>query len=317
MNDEPSSRRPRNDSGAEDTPGALITLLRRLLPGGRRSDDPVRDAIEELMEDDDDNASMNTHERLLLGNILHLRDVTAYDVMIPRADIIAVEVETPLSEVVDLVAQCGHSRLPIFRETLDDVLGMIHIKDVLPIVSKGRTVSLRHLSRRVLFVSPAIRVLDLLLEMRLKRTHMALVVDEYGGIDGLVTIEDLIEQIVGEIEDEHETDSEPEMVMTAESTLSADARVALEDFEDRFGSLFSDEEKEDTDTLGGLLFRMIGRVPVRGELITHPSGLEFEVVDADPRRIRRLRLRNLPSPLNGDDAYSPDVQEQQALSDHT
>jgi CBS domain containing-hemolysin-like protein len=285
-----------------------MTLLRRVLPGGRRSDDPVRDAIEELMEDDDDNASMNTHERLLLGNILHLRDVTAYDVMIPRADIIAVEVETPLSEVVDLVAQCGHSRLPIFRDTLDDVMGMIHIKDVLPIVSKGRSVSLRHLSRRVLFVSPAIRVLDLLLEMRLKRTHMALVVDEYGGIDGLVTIEDLIEQIVGEIEDEHETDSDPEMLISADGTLSADARVALEDFEERFGSLFSEEEKEDTDTLGGLLFRMIGRVPVRGELISHPSGLEFEVVDADPRRIRRLRLRNLPSPIHGEDddteAYS-------------
>jgi CBS domain containing-hemolysin-like protein len=273
-----------------------MTLLRRVLPGSRRSDDPVRDAIEELMEDDDDNASMNSHERLLLGNILHLRDVTAYDVMIPRADIIAVEVETPLSDVVDLVAQCGHSRLPIFRETLDDVLGMIHIKDVLPIVSKGRSVSLRHLARRVLFVSPAIRVLDLLLEMRIKRTHMALVVDEYGGIDGLVTIEDLIEQIVGEIEDEHETDSEPEMVMGEDGTLAADARVPLEDFEERFGMLFSEEEKEDTDTLGGLLFRIIGRVPVRGELIKHPSGLEFEVVDADPRRIRRLRLRNLPGP---------------------
>jgi CBS domain containing-hemolysin-like protein len=265
------------------------------LPGSRRSEDPVRDAIEELMEDRDDGAAIDSHERVLLGNILHLRDVTAYDVMVPRADIKAVEVSSSLADLADLLPRCGHSRLPVYRDTLDDVLGMVHIKDILPIVAKGRTVDLRHLLRRVLFVSPAIRVLDLLLEMRLKRVHMALVVDEYGGIDGLVTIEDMIEQIVGEIEDEHETDSEPEMILGDDGVLTADARVLLEDFEDRFGAVFGEEEKEDTDTLGGLVFRVIGRVPPRGELIVHPSGIEFEVVDADPRRIRRLRLRHLPS----------------------
>lgn len=293
MNDEPSSRRPR-DNGADET-GPLLSLLRRLLPGSRRSDDPVRDAIEELMEERDDGAAIDSHERLLLGNILHLRDLTAYDVMIPRADITAVEVSTQIGDLADVLQKCGHSRLPVYRGTLDDVLGMVHIKDILPIVAKGRSVDLRHLLRRVLFVSPAIRVLDLLLEMRLKRVHMALVVDEYGGIDGLVTIEDMIEQIVGEIEDEHETDTEPEMVLGEDGVLTADARVLLEDFEERFGAVFSEEEKEDTDTLGGLVFRVIGRVPLRGELITHPSGLEFEVVDADPRRIRRLRVRHLPA----------------------
>ncbi len=292
MNDEPSSRRPR-DNGADDT-GSLLTLLRRMLPGTRRSDDPVRDAIEELMEERDDGAAIDSHERLLLGNILHLRDLTAYDVMIPRADITGVEVSTKLADLADVLQRCNHSRLPVYRETLDEVLGMIHIKDILPVLAKGREVDLRHLLRRVLFVSPAIRVLDLLLEMRLKRVHMALVVDEYGGIDGLVTIEDMIEQIVGEIEDEHETDTDPEMLLGADGTLNADARVPLEDFEERFGVLFSEEEKEDTDTLGGLVFRLIGRVPLRGELISHPTGLEFEVVDADPRRIRRLRVRNLP-----------------------
>jgi len=292
MNDEPSSRRPR-DNGADDN-GSLLSLLRRLLPGTRRSDDPVRDAIEELMEERDDGAAIDSHERLLLGNILHLRDVTAYDVMIPRADITAVDVSTTLSDLADVLQRCNHSRLPVYRDTLDEVLGMIHIKDILPILAKGRDVDLRHLLRRVLFVSPAIRVLDLLLEMRLKRVHMALVVDEYGGIDGLVTIEDMIEQIVGEIEDENETDSEPEMVLGGDGTLTADARVLLEDFEERFGAAFTEEEKEDTDTLGGLVFRLIGRVPLRGELISHPTGLEFEVVDADPRRIRRLRVRNLP-----------------------
>ncbi len=143
-------------------------------------------------------------------------------------------------------------------------------------------------------MAPSIRVLDLLLEMRLKRTHMALVVDEYGGIDGLVTIEDLVEQITGEIEDEHDTDAEPDFVERADGVVEADARVPLVDFEARVGPLFSDEEREENDTLGGLVSFMAGRVPARGELISHASGIEFEVVDADPRRIKRLRVRNLP-----------------------
>ncbi|SIS50837.1 hemolysin family protein [Insolitispirillum peregrinum] len=303
MNDEPSSRRPRIEAGAEETP-SLLSLLKRLLPG-RRSDDAVREAIEELMEESDDDTSTSSHERILLGNVLRLRDVTAYDVMIPRADIVAVEVSTPLPDLVGLIAKSGHSRLPVYRDTLDDVLGMIHIKDLLPVLSAPATPpspsTMRSLMRRVMFVSPAIRVLDLLLDMRLKRTHMALVVDEYGGIDGLISIEDLIEQIVGDIEDEHETEIEPEMVLGADNTLIADARVLLEDFENRFGASFTEEEKDYTDTLGGLVFRMIGRVPMRGELISHPSGLEFEVVEADPRRIRRLRVRNLPGTGTADD----------------
>lgn len=292
MNDDSSSRKPR-ESGADDS-GSLMSLLKRLIPGSRRGgDDAVREALEELIEDDDAEA-IDSHERLLLGNILRLRDTTAYDIMIPRADIFAIDVSTPLADVAEQVGRSGHSRVPVFRETLDDVVGMILIKDLMPVIARGQSVDLRHLMRKVMFVSPAIRVLDLLVEMRLKRTHMALVVDEYGGIDGLVTIEDLVEQIVGEIEDEHDDDSEPEMLLTGDGTLTADARVALEDFEDRFGPMFSDEDKEDTDTLGGLVFRLAGRVPLRGELISHASGLEFEVVDADPRHIRRLRVRNLP-----------------------
>jgi CBS domain containing-hemolysin-like protein len=140
------------------------------------------------------------------------------------------------------------------------------------------------------------RVLDLLLEMRLKRTHMALVVDEYGGIDGLVTIEDLVEQIVGEIEDEHDRDVEPDYVERPDGVIEADARMPLEEFEARVGPLLDEEDREDIDTLGGLVFFLAGRVPSRGELIVHPSGLEFEVVDADPRRIKRLRVRNVPKP---------------------
>jgi CBS domain containing-hemolysin-like protein len=140
------------------------------------------------------------------------------------------------------------------------------------------------------------RVLDLLLEMRLKRTHMALVVDEYGGIDGLVTIEDLVEQIVGEIEDEHDHNVEPDFVERPDGVIEADARMLLEEFEARVGRLVDDEDREDIDTLGGLVFYLAGRIPSRGELIVHPSGIEFEVLDADPRRIKRLRIRNLPKP---------------------
>jgi len=293
MSEDPSSRRPRENGDAEEP--SLLALLRRVLPGSRRTDDPVREALEELIEERENaESSIDHHERLLLGNILHLRDVTAYDVMVPSADIAAVEVGTTPQEVAAKVARCGHSRLPVYRETLDDVVGMVHIKDLLPVLATGAQGQLAKLVRRVLFVSPAIRVLDLLLEMRLNRTHMALVVDEYGGIDGLVTIEDVVEQIVGEIEDEHDFETVAEMQVADDGTVLADARVSLEDFEGRFGSRFSEEEKEDTDTLGGVVFRVLGRVPLRGELVEHPSGIVFEVVDADPRRIRRLRVRDLP-----------------------
>jgi CBS domain containing-hemolysin-like protein len=146
-----------------------------------------------------------------------------------------------------------------------------------------------------MFVSPAVRVLDLLLEMRLKRTHMALVVDEFGGIDGLLTIEDVVEQIVGEIEDEHDSDIDLELTQAGDGVVTADARVGLEEFEARFGAVFTAEEREQTDTLGGLVIRLAGRVPGRNELVKHDTGVEFEVIDSDPRRVRRVRIRNLPS----------------------
>lgn len=264
-------------------------------------DSSVRETLEELIEErEQDELPIDEHEQVLLGNIFKLRDLTAYDVMIPRADILAVDVNTPLAEVTEMMARVGHSRLPVYKETLDDVLGMVHIKDLVAVVNKGRPVKLEHLVRRVLFVSPSIRVLDLLLEMRLKRTHMALVVDEYGGIDGLLTIEDVVEQIVGEIEDEHDTEAEPEMIEQGDGTVIADARVALEDFEERYGEIVTEDEREEIDTLGGLVFRITGRVPARGELVRHPeSGLEFEITDADPRRIRRMRVRNVPEPRSG------------------
>ena len=293
MNEPGNSRSPR-ENGARDE--NLIDTLRGWMRALRRSkgSETVREALEELIEDRDDaGIPIDDHERVLLGNILHLRARAADDVMVPRADIVAVDTQMGRDELVELFTKCGHSRLPVYRGTLDDVIGMVHIKDVLASARVDKPFQLSRIVRRVLFVSPSMRVLDLMLEMRLKRTHMALVVDEYGGIDGLVTIEDLVEQIVGEIEDEHDRAVEPDLVVRPDGIIEADARTPIEEFEELVGEVLTEEEREDVETLGGLVFFIAGRVPSRGELIAHASGLEFEVVEADPRRIKRLRVRKV------------------------
>jgi len=281
--------------------GLWQRLRQRLKP--RPGETTLREAIEEIIEeieeeegDDSDGGPIGSHERLLLANLLKLRGLTAYDVMVPRADIVAVEAGTGFSQLIALIAEEGHSRLPIYRETLDDILGFVHIKDILTYIPEPERFDLNHIRREVLIVAPSMLALDLLLEMRRSRRHMALVVDEYGGIDGLITIEDLVEEIVGEIEDEHDLDSAPLLQVRADGSVSADARVPVEEFEALVGPILSDEEREaDIDTLGGLVTTLAGRVPARGELFTHPhSGIAIEVTDADPRRVRRLRLRNLP-----------------------
>lgn len=272
------------------------TLASRL-PWARddEGDPTVREAVAELIEESGEaDAPIDAHERLLLSNILHLRDVTAEDVMMPRADIVAAPIDTALNELLRRMVDEGVSRMPVYRETLDDALGMIHIKDAVRHLVDEAPGPVARMLRPILYVAPSMRVLDLLLEMRVKRTHMALVIDEYGGVDGLVTIEDLVEQIVGEIEDEHDTDAEPEMTMTSDSVMEADARVPIGDFENRVGPVLSEEERQDTETLGGLVAFLAGHVPGRGELVPHESGIEFQVTDADPRRVKRLRIRNLP-----------------------
>ena len=293
--------------------GSQPRLLDRLAKWLKPDDDveTVRDVIEELIEErieespGGDGDLIDGHERLLIANVLRLRDVTAADIMVPRADIVAVELETSLLDALRLLVKDGHSRVPVYRETLDDVIGMVHIKDLAVLIADHAGVpsekvatapKLTDVVRKVLFVSPAARVLDLLLEMRLNRTHMATVVDEYGGVDGLITIEDVVEQIVGKIEDEHDTDEAPRLTAREDGSFMADARVELEEFETRFGKIFSDDERGRNDTLGGLVVSLAGRVPARSELIKHPSGIEFEILDSDPRRVRRLRIRNIPAP---------------------
>ena len=272
----------------------------------RNGEGSARDTLEELIEErDDSEVPIDQDERTLLANILELRGSTVRDVMVPRADIVAIDAEARLAEVIQAMTLAGHSRLPVYRETLDDAVGMVHIKDVLAWRGQDSAFALTKIVRKVLFVAPSMQVLELLLEMRVKRSHMALVVDEFGGVDGLITIEDLVEEIVGEIEDEHDRSLEPRLIERTDGTLDADARVTVETLEARVGPFLSGEEREDVDTLGGLVFSLTGRVPIRGELVGHPSGLEFEVLEADPRRIKRLRIRNVPPSARPDQRPQP------------
>jgi magnesium and cobalt transporter len=275
----------------------FLRLIRR-----PRNGESLRETIDEMIEEPavDDPRPLSAHERVLIGNILKVHDQTAADVMVPRVDIVALDAETPFSEVVKCMVEQGHSRVPVYRETLDDAIGFIHVKDVLGPVAQRRETKLAPMLRKVLFVAPSVPILDLLVQMRQARTHIAMVVDEFGGIDGLVTIEDLIEEIVGEIEDEHDVADAPSLVERADGSLIADARTPIETLEERQGTrLRPSGDQEEVDTLGGLVSGLAGRVPKRGEVITHPSGIEFEVLDADPRRIKRLRVRSPPAAAGG------------------
>jgi magnesium and cobalt transporter len=242
---------------------------------------PAGDGAEELAP----------HERVLIGNILKVHGRTAADVMVPRVDIVALDVEAPFADAVKCMVEQGHSRVPVYSETLDNVIGFIHVKDVLGPVAQRRPTKLSQILRKVLFVAPSVPIFDLLVQMRQARAHIAMVVDEFGGIDGLVTIEDLIEEIVGEIEDEFDVAQAPSLVERPDGTLIADARTPIDLLEERAGMRLRGGEQEEIDTLGGLVATLAGRVPKRGDVITHPAGLEFEVLEADPRRIKRLRVR--------------------------
>jgi len=277
---------------------SLIARLRTLI-GGRQPEHSLRESIAELVQeaaeahpDPDHPPELDRHERALIANILRLRETMADDVMVPRADIVAMRVDVTLEQAIEQIRADGHSRLPVYREQLDDIVGMVHVKDVFAYVGRPEAFSLESILRKPLMVAPQTRVLDLLLQMRQQRVHMALVVDEYGGIDGLVTIEDLVETITGDISDEHDDVAAPMVAERPDGSLDINARMSVEEFEQRLGPVLTEDERDaDIDTVGGLVFTLAGRVPAKGEVISHPSGLEFRVLDADPRRIRRLRVR--------------------------
>ncbi|MGI9381142.1 MAG: hemolysin family protein [Methyloligellaceae bacterium] len=301
----------------------LLSKIRAKL--GLENPQTLRETIEDALESDiPSEEDFSNQERLMLLNLLRFGELKVEDVMVPRADIIAFDESAKLDELLRLFEEAGHSRIPVYKETLDDPTGMVHIKDLMQWIihnATGRntrknsksssasvsdskstinleninlsvTVHFADIQRNVLFVPPSMSVVDLLLRMQSTRVHMALVIDEYGGTDGLVTIEDLVEEIVGEIEDEHDSEDKPLIIDEGERGLVADARTPIGELEAKLNiSLNLDDSEEDEfDTLGGLVFTIVGRVPVRGELVRHPNGIEIEVLDADPRRLKRVRV---------------------------
>jgi len=277
--------------------GALSRLLNRM----RSTEQSVRESIAELVQEagaedaqgtSGEPVGLTPHERALLANVLRLREITADDVMVPRPDIIAMRADVTLDQALALIRREGHSRMPVYHEHLDDLVGMVHIKDVFSYTGPAAEFTVEKILRKPLLVAPQISVLDLLLQMRQTHTHLALVVDEYGGVDGLVTIEDLVETIVGDISDEHDEIEGPMLVERPDHTLELNARLPVEEFEAKTGPMLTEDERAaDIETIGGLVFNLAGRVPAKGEIIRHPSGIEFLVLEADARRIRRLRAR--------------------------
>jgi len=225
----------------------------------------------------------------------NLRQMRVYDVAIPRAEIVSVGIDVSLEDLVQVFRDSGLTRLPVYDGTLDEPVGLVHLKDIAlrhGFNGGGADFVLSENLRPVLYVPPSMSIGVLLTKMQAERTHMALVIDEYGGVDGLLTIEDLIEQVIGEIEDEHDIEEAQPWLREEDGAFLALARAPLDEFETEIGlDLVDEDEEEEVDTLGGLVFLLSGRVPARGEVVSHPSGVEFEVIDADPRRIKRLRVR--------------------------
>lgn len=278
-------------------PFNVINWFKALL--GRKSDTSLREALEEYIEHQEDETtehddSVTNQEKGIIANVLKLQDTTVIDIMIPRVDIASIQCNITQDELFAFLTEHQYSRFPVYEETLDDLLGVIHIKDIIACLSRGETVVVKDLVREVPIVSPSMPVMDLLRDMRESRKHMALVVDEFGGIDGLVTAGDIVESIIGNIEDEHDQDQEIQMTLKPDGSVEADARVYLEEFEEHFSVTLGEEDKEDNDTLGGLVYSIAGRVPERGEILTHDNGMVFEVLEADARRVERVRITNIP-----------------------
>lgn len=262
----------------------------------------VREDIEEALEEIDLGGDFSPKERTILKNVLALHDVRVANVMTPRADIVALSLEATLTDTLNAFRTAGHSRLPVYHETLDDPRGMIHIRDFLDFLAQNSIFSLSEASvrladtplvRPLLFAPLSMPALDLLARMQTARIHIALVIDEYGGTDGLVSMEDIVETIVGNIEDEHDETEEAQIAKGTDGSINVEARVPLEEIAQALNLDFTDlKEAEDVDTIGGLITTLAGRLPARGELIAGPHGLEFEILDADPRRLKRIRIHS-------------------------
>jgi len=302
-----SDNSPHHGTDSQQNPSPLLVMdespkegfwsgIRGFIKGKR--DTTLRETLEDAIEDGDfvnDENEITEHEKMLLSNVLKLKDKIVTNVMVPRADIVAIDVHSSHEDLLTLLAKQQFSRLPVYKGNLDNMLGSIHIKDVMAKLAKGDTINIHALLREIPVVSPAMPVLDLMIYMQKTHKHMAFVVDEFGGIDGLVTIGDVIESVVGEIDDEYDQDNAPQIQIYDSGDVWADARVEIDEFEKTFGTIFSMEERDESETLGGLVLYIAGRVPARGEVFKHASGMIFEVLDANPRKINRLRIKNIPN----------------------
>ncbi|NOZ41752.1 MAG: HlyC/CorC family transporter [Alphaproteobacteria bacterium] len=307
--DTPPDRRTGEGSLSQRGP---VNWLRGLF-SRNKSDNSLKEGLEEVVDELDDDSSLGDEERAIIKNTLTFRNKRVDDIMVPRADIIAVEASSTFEQVMAVFIKGTTSRLPVYRQTLDEVIAMVHIKDAFRELVAGDTdnkqKNLRSIQRPILFVPPSMKLFDLLTKMQLTHIHMALVVDEYGGTDGLLTIEDLVEQIVGDIEDEHDEAVEELLRELPGGDIVADSRLAIEDLENLLGlDLLSDDQDDDVDTLGGLLFTIAGYIPEVGEVIKDRNGLEYEITAGDARRVKTVLIRrkgrqiSQPENNNGEDS---------------
>lgn len=281
-------------SSEKEDPSSLLRILGRKIKGRFFSTPEavaLHEAVDELIEETEKEGGAPAAERVFLNNILTLREKEVGDCMLPRAQINAIDIDSSMQELVDMMTEHSHTRVPVYRETLDEMLGMIHLKDVVGLLAESKTKTLAELLRPVFFAAPSMPVSKLLIQMRQTRQHMAMVVDEFGGIDGLVTIEDLVEEIVGEIEDEHDDPERIDVIVRSDGSAIVSAAMTTEDFEKRAGQILSEEEREAIDTLGGYVFHLAGHVPLIGETVKGPEGLIFDVLETDQNRIKRVRIR--------------------------
>ncbi len=288
-------------SSSSEHNGTFWQALRNLL-FGENGEPTLRDQIEDVIEEHEGEApaigDLSPVERQMLKNLLHFGERRVGEVAVQRGDIVAVPETIPFAELVAVFTEAGHSRLPVYRDELDTIVGMVHIKDVYAVLAAQQTPpdGLAELIRAPLYVPESMGVLDLLARMRAERIHLAIVVDEFGGTEGLVTIEDVVEEIVGDIEDEHDEEVEGTLVPLDDGLWDADARAELDEVADTIDARLAADDDE-VDTLGGLAFLLAGHVPQVGEIITHPSGWRLEVTAGDSRRVTRLRLHP-PSPAD-------------------
>lgn len=266
--------------------------------GNGKQETSLKEAVEALIEEhalEDGRLYILPEEQNMLRNILQFGEMSVSDIMIPRTDISAVPYDVSIAELKEIFVNEQHSRIPVYKENLDQIAGFVHIKDIAVSVFAGKPFTMEDIMRQILFVPPSMKVLDLLLKMRVSSVHIAIVVDEYGGTDGLVSMEDIVEEIVGEIQDEHDEEDETEdYIWIDERTIEADARMEIEDLGECFGEdVVLHEDEEDFDTVGGLVFSHLGHVPETGEQFDYPTGLRITILEAEPRAVKRVRIERL------------------------